>query len=113
MQSRGGVAGSRRLESSAWALGHGVPDSTYTRLSHLCHVPASVAPATPELNRCAVISQPDRRAMTGDVPIPSPAMNPTPREQEDRPRATVTGILMTWYASAGSRPQPSTAATWG
>ena len=27
LQIHGGVAGSRRLESSAWALSHGVPDS--------------------------------------------------------------------------------------
>lgn len=68
LQIHGGVAGSRRLESSAWALSCGVPDSHLHPLeSPLCHVPATVAPATPELNTCAVMSQPDRRAMTGDL----------------------------------------------
>lgn len=68
LQIHRGVTDSRRLESSAWALSHGVPDSHLHRLeSPLFHVPATVALVTPELNTCAVISQRDRRAMTGDL----------------------------------------------
>lgn len=114
LQSRGGMAGSRRLESSAWALSHGVPDSHLHPLeSPLCHVPASVAPATPELNRCAVISQPDRRAMTGRPHSLTCHEPHTPGNKKTGlvPQRPASDDLVRF--SQGPGHSPSTAATWG
>lgn len=72
----------------------GNPSSpAYTHLSHLCEVPATVAPATPELKTRAMLLQPDHGAMRGDLrkgPPPHPFTRHRPPTLGNQKAALVT-----------------------